>query len=302
MESEKKLEKTPIRLCIIHNPTAGRSARLLQPTLDRLDKMGFAIDLQQTRKTGDAREWARQAVDAQDCDIVIAAGGDGTINEVVNGVAGSNCTLGVFPLGTENVLAQEIGLKPDAHAMADCIDNGDAVPVHVGWINRRAFLLMVGVGLDGRAVRDVRPGLKKKFGKVAYVISGLKQILFHAPPSLNVKIDGKAHKATWVVVSNGVYYGGKVRLAPDTSLSRAGFTVSLYFRMGRWGAVWDLATFAALRWGGSPVNQVSGAREIVITGDPEEPVQVDGDLAGTLPVTITQAESALRLLMPRAPA
>ncbi len=298
MESESDLGRVSGWLWVIHNPTAGRSARLLEPVLQRLEEKGFVIELKRTQKIRDAEDLAREAVQSASCDTVIAAGGDGTINEVVNGLLGSPLPLGIFPLGTENVLAREIGLQPTVDAMADCIVKGHAVSVQVGLLNRRAFLLMVGVGLDGRAVRDVRPGLKKKTGKLAYAVSVLEQILFHPPKKLSVEIDGKTYAATWVVVSNAAYYGGMVRLAPGTSLSREGFTVSLFAREGRCGALLDLAAFAARRWLQSRVTQVQDARDIRITGDAEEPVQADGDLAGTLPARILAAPEPLKLLIP----
>jgi len=152
------------RALIVYNPIAGSRSPLLKQTLQRLTVHGLQFDLYETRGPGDAEKAVRGK--EQTYDAVVAAGGDGTINEVVNGLQGTNLPLGIIPLGTVNVLALEMGLLKDPETVARTIVFGPARSVNVGHVNGRAFLLMVGAGFDGRVVAGVSARLKKSLGQM----------------------------------------------------------------------------------------------------------------------------------------
>ncbi|MCG8509926.1 MAG: NAD(+)/NADH kinase, partial [Rhodospirillales bacterium] len=158
------------RVLIIHNPVAGRRRRgFLDKILQALTDQGCAYQLRATNGRGDARSLAKEAAE-EPWDLVVAAGGDGTVNEVANGLYGTEMPLAVIPMGTANVLAAEIGLPTGARDIAHLISSGPARPIHVGMVNERLFVMMVGVGFDAKVVAGVSSRIKRWIGKAAFVL------------------------------------------------------------------------------------------------------------------------------------
>ncbi len=286
------------RALIVYNPIAGARSSMLEQTLQRLTVHGLQFDLHETRGPGDAEKAVRGKGLENSYDAVVAAGGDGTINEVVNGLLGTNLPLGIIPLGTVNVLALELGLLKDPEQVARTIIFGPARSVNVGIANGRAFLLMVGAGFDGRVVAGVSSKLKKFLGQMAYVVSGLKEILLNCPAELVVDVDGAQYPASWAVVSNSSFYGGKFLLASETDLESPGFEVSLVSGKTRWALICGLVEMGLNRKTKSAWKQVAPVNNVSITASKEEPTQMDGDHFETLPLTITSAPQSLELIMP----
>ncbi|MFQ5671520.1 MAG: diacylglycerol/lipid kinase family protein [Nitrospinales bacterium] len=285
------------RVCIIHNPAAGQKGGVLQSTIRKLEDFGMRLEVRETGRPGDGESLARDAARSGACEAVIAAGGDGTIREAANGLLGESVPLGIIPVGTANVLAAEIGLEPTPECAAHAIAFGAAQPIHLGDLNGRVFLLMASAGFDARAVAGVPPRLKKRFGKGAYLILALKHLLERPPPSLTVTIDGSEYRAAWAVISNGRYYGGKFLQAPSADLQQPGFVVSLFGGESRAGVIRGLVALGLGRQ--SPGKQISGAQRIAITSGRSEPVQADGDSAGSLPATVTVSPHRIQLIMPQ---
>jgi len=312
--------KSP-RVLVIYNPAAGQwRKRRLQTTLAALKGLGCAITLFATQKPGDAQERATALTNA-DCDVVVAAGGDGTINEVANGLAnaaGPVPPLAIIPLGTANVLAQEIGLRGNPRAVARAIANGGRMTVHLGEAitydpsgsasglrsdaaragSGRYFLMMAGVGFDAHVVANVDLALKRRAGKVAYVVETLVQGLRYGFPRCRVTIDGQSHDACSVVVCNGRHYGGPFVAAPKASLAEPAFEVCLLERGGwrhviRYGIALVLGRLSAL-----PDVQILTGKTLKIEGQAGLPVQGDGDIIAQLPVDIGVAQRTLELVIP----
>ena len=291
---------SPVRknVYVICNPTAGRIHSLFDPALDTLKKLGVACESVKTSESGHAQRLAREAATSGRYDAVVAAGGDGTINEVIHGLADCAIPLGIIPLGTANVLALEIDLKFNPDSIARTIAFGETQDIHLGRVEGRLFFLMVSAGFDARVVQNTSAKLKKLIGKGAYAFSGFCQF-FRAPASpFEVTVDGAKHPAAWVIVSNTRLYGGKFLLAPDAGLTNSGFSVVLFSGRGRWGLLKDLWEILCGRTGYSSRTKILQGTDITIEGDPSEPVQADGDLAGTLPVTITSAPHRIKLIVP----
>jgi len=285
-------------LLIIHNPAAGRRREsLYRATLAALERWGCRLEIRPTTGPGDAEAFAREARDGS-FDAVVAAGGDGTINEVINGLAGSAMPLGFISLGTANVFAAEIGLAVNPDAMAAALAEGPAVPAHVGRANGRAFGLMAGVGHDAHVVRDVDLALKRRIGKGAYVWQAVLEIFRREPVLFDAVVDGVGHRAASIVVANGRHYGGRFVVAPDAGIETPSFEVCLAERTGRW------ATFryaAALVLGMLPRlrdYRIVTARHVEIAAPAGEPVQGDGDDLTRLPVTIALDPTPLSLIRP----
>jgi YegS/Rv2252/BmrU family lipid kinase len=292
--------KSP-RVLVIYNPAAGQwRKRRLQTTLAALKGLGCTITLFATQKAGDAQERAA-TLSREDCDVVVAAGGDGTINEVANGLANAQHAvppLAIIPLGTANVLAQEIGLRGNPRAVARAIAQGGRMTVHLGDANGRYFLMMAGVGFDAHVVANVDLALKRRTGKLAYVVETLIQGLRYGFPRCRVTVDGQSHDAYSVVVCNGRHYGGPFVAAPKASLAEPAFEVCLLKKGGyrhvlRYGAALVMGRLSAL-----PDVEILTGKSLRIEGDPGLPVQGDGDIIATLPVQISVAERTLELVIP----
>jgi YegS/Rv2252/BmrU family lipid kinase len=293
---------TPRRLLIVYNPAAGqRRRRRFEAVLGALRARGCPLDLRETAGPGDAEALARAAVPGA-ADLVVAAGGDGTVNEVVNGLASGaapgTLPLAVLPLGTANVLAAEIGLDFAPRALARTIAEGRARPVALGQANDRLFSVVLGAGFDAHAVAGVDMRLKRWIGKGAYVWEATRQLFVFGFPEYRVALDGTRHRAASVIVAKGRYYAGRFVVAPEGRLEAPEFRVCLFTRPGAWHALRYAAALGLRRLDRLPNVRVLPAREVVIEGPEGDPVQGDGDILTRLPVTVRVLPEALKLVMP----
>ena len=283
---------------MIFNPTAGRRRRArLDAVLGLLYAAGCAIELRPTAQRGDAEAFAAE-VEAAETDVVLAAGGDGTINEVANGLLGSGVPLALCPLGTANVLAAEIGLDTAPAAIADALLRGRALAVRPGLANDRLFLQMAGAGFDAHVVQGVTPGIKRLLGKGAYVLETFRQQLRYRFPALTVTIDGVAYQASSAIIAKGRYYAGRFICSPDARLEKPEFQVCLFLTGGvlavmRYGAAMLFGRVPTLK----DVKLVTGT-VVSVAGPDGDPVQGDGDTIARLPLSVTLAEETLTLLLP----
>lgn len=290
----------PRRVAVIFNPAAGRRhGWRFQATVERLDGL---VTLYRTTKPGDATEMALSMV-GEGADVVVAAGGDGTINEVVNGLAGSSVAMGILPLGTANVMAHALGIGTRPDKVAAVINRGRRRPLHLGRLQSadqeggRLFVLMAGAGFDAQVVADVNAALKRHTGALAYVVETVAGALKYPFPPLKVTVDGKPHAGVTAVVCNGPLYGGPFVAAPRADLEKPGFEIRLLERPGiknvlRYGAMLVLGKLDGL----PDAPSVLGTR-IVIEGVAGAPVQADGDILAHLPVTIDVAQETVDVLV-----
>lgn len=286
----------PRRILVIFNPAAGRARRARFEAIVRAARaLGAEITVAETNAPGHGTQIAR---DAGDFDVIAAAGGDGTVNEVINGLVGKTAALAVIPLGTANVLADEIGLSRSDRAIARALAAGPLRPIRLGRANGRRFVQMAGAGFDANVVAAVSLALKKKLGPLAYVWAAAVVGFTRKLPLSTVTIDGVTYRSASAVACNGRRYGGPFVAAPHASLSDNSFQVLLmkgrspfsFFRygigliLGQVGKWWD-------------VEIVTG-REVVIEGVAGQPVQADGDIVTALPVRIEVDPAVLMMVFP----
>jgi len=290
------------RILVIFNPVAGwRRRRRLDRALARLGKLGFIVDLEATSGCGDAERIARRAA-GTGWHAIAVAGGDGTLNEVVNGLAPGAPPLLVLALGTANVLAGEIGLDRvgDTGAQAALACEGAVARIRPGLANGRMFLMMAGVGFDAHVVRHVDPRTKRRLGKLAYVLQAIREAFRFTYPRYRITVDGVAHEAASVIVAKGRRYGGRHIVAPAADLAGDRFEVCLFEDTGplavlRYGLALLLGRLPRARG-----YRIVSGREVAIDGPPGDPVQADGDIIATLPVRITVAARTIDMLVPPA--
>lgn len=287
------------RLPVIYNPMAGqRRGRKFQAVLSALSALGVAVDLLQTEGPGHATVLARRLAAAGGHRLVAVAGGDGTINEAVNGLAGSDLALGLIPLGTANVLALELGLPRDPRGIAAVLAGGATRRIHLGQVasalGERYFAMMAGVGYDAHVVAGVSPGWKRRVGKFAYVGEMIRQLRrFHFTP-YRLALDGAAPvEAASAIIANGHYYGGAFVCAPAADLGRDRLDACLFRRGGRWGAIGY-----GVALGLNLVPRLDSVallpfRDLTVEGPAGDPIQGDGDIIGHLPARIGLAAAIL---------
>lgn len=290
--------RSPKRLLVVYNPVAGRRHRArFAAILDRLAAAGASMDIRETLGPGDAEAIARREAHAP-YDAVAVAGGDGTVNEVVNGLGPDAPPIAVIPLGTANVLASEIGLSTRAASVVAAILDGEPRRVRIGRVNGRRFLLMAGAGLDGEVVANLAPRLKRCLGKAAYVAQTLRELMRYRFPELKVVIDGKSYRAATAVVAKARRYGGPHLFAPGAGLDTLDFEVVLFEKGGALSTVaCGLALVLGLITRMPGVSHRRGV-SIEIRSRAAVAVQADGDRAGRLPAAITIDPEPVRVLYP----
>jgi YegS/Rv2252/BmrU family lipid kinase len=296
------------RIAIIYNPNAGgllgSNRARLDAAVDCLRSAGREVELRPTTGPNMAGELGRAAIE-RGFDLILAAGGDGTINEVLNGIVGSKVVFGVLPSGTANVLANEVGLsgRPD-RAAAELLD---AVPVRVavGVIDQvgqphRYFLLMAGIGLDARIVSELDLELKKKVGKLAYWHGGLRQ-LGREMPRFRITVNGREHVASFALISRVRNYGGDFEIAKSVRLTDNDFEIVIQERDRSVDVVRFLMAVLLNRLKStSGISVIRAGRAVIgpLNGNPVH-AQVDGEAIGALPATISIVPDAVTLLLPK---
>lgn len=268
----------------------------------QLEAMGASLVIRRTATRGDAERFAAAARDAG-YDRLLVAGGDGTISEAVNALAGSALPLAIVPMGTANVLATEIGLKAEARAIAEAALDGPVARIALGQVQAgvdrpRRFILMAGVGFDAEVVRTVDPRIKQRFGKLAYVLATLKLLLRYRTPRYVVHANGRQFAVGSVVLANGRHYGGAFVLAPDARLDRSTLELCLLQAEGRAAVLRYILALALGRLHRQHDVEIIATREATIEGREGDPIQGDGDIIGTLPARIAIAPETLLLAVP----
>jgi diacylglycerol kinase (ATP) len=302
---------TPRALFIV-NPAARRAPPLarLEDAASRLRAAGWETSLQVTEAKGHATELARQA--ARDAwDAAVACGGDGTVNEVVNGIAGTATALAVVPGGTANVWAKEVRLPRDPLKAAEMILSAERRRVDLGLALgepqggpdtiKRYFLLMAGIGLDGHVLSVVPEEMKRRLGAVTYVVSGLREALRYPSQLASVRLDGDEMRLdlSWMLVGNTRSYGGVVNVTHD-ALADDGLLDVCAIEGHGWRRVIACGLrILARRLRGAPGVVWRRVRSVELPPTPSFPVQVDGDYLGRTPMRFRVEPQALTVLVPR---
>lgn len=230
--------------------------------------------------------------------LVIAVGGDGTVNSILNGISNPRTLLGYIPLGTANVLARELGIKTCSEAIAR-IKNGMPRFFTAGKLvmrtESRLFLCMAGIGFDGAVVATVRQREKKAIGKGAYLLSAIRQLRAWDQSHIALDADGESMSCHTAIICNAAFYGGNFRIAPETSIFSPSFTLLGAATCGRIEFFfWAMRSIfnSQLLSGQGLSRQVS---RVDIYGT--KAVQLDGDAAGQTPASITAIPSFARILV-----
>ncbi len=288
------------RILFIRNPAAGRRRlALLDGVVAGLKDVGAEPTVETTTAPDHAVDLARRA----EADLVVAAGGDGTVNEVVHGLMtrgddGTRPAFATLPLGTINVLALELGLPRTATELAATLLNGPEIQVPVGWANGRHFLLTAGAGADAAAVSFLSSQLKKIIGRGAYYLALMHALATEGGEVFTVEIGDRSYQVSSVIVTNASRYAGDKVVAPSLRLTDDVMHVLLGLSHGRRHLVrYGLAYMRGTLPFQSDV-QVVPTRQLRIAAPAGKPVQLDGDNRLITPVDITVAKETLAVVAP----
>jgi diacylglycerol kinase (ATP) len=292
----------PPRVLIVFNPQAGQGLALRQ-ALDQAAQIWrqqhWQVELQPTREPGDATFWATQAA-VQGYDIVVAAGGDGTVNEVANGLVGSTTALAVLPVGTVNIWARELGLPMDVTRSATALLHAQLMPVDLGKAGDRHFLLMAGVGFDAAVTAGVCPKAKKRFGVIAYLKHAFHLAWQWRGVRSLIRIDGRRVRGRilMVVIGNSQLYGGVFKMTAHATIDDGLLDVCVIKGHTLLVAPLRLLSIFTRRYNLDPKVEYYRATRVSIQGKHTLPIQVDGDYLGQTPMTFEVVPAGLWVLVP----
>lgn len=292
---------------LILNPNAGRGAAAAAGEVarfcERLRAGGFAVNVRPTEGPGDAARLAAEAA-RESAATVVARGGDGTVHEAIQGLAGKGARLLVWPAGTANVLARQLNLPPAPEGAAGVLLGGRTRRISLGLATsertgeRRYFFMMAGVGLDASVVQHVRPRLKRRVGEAAFWYAGLGHLAHWRPEVFHVEVGGETLPATYAAVGKAPWYGGKLAITPRARLDAEEFEVCVINTHSR---LRYLRLLGRAMRGGVPAEGAPGVcfrnvRRVRATGS--APVQADGEIIGSLPMTFEIVPEGIELLIP----
>jgi len=293
------------RATLISNPKTGRYNSRRRSILDvasRLESLGVAVELQFTSGPGDATEIAARAAREGSSEVIVA-GGDGTINEAIQGLAGTGARLGIIPRGTGNVLARELGLPLDEEQAIAVLALGKSRQIYLGLMTdetthqSRYFVLMAGIGLDASVVGRVQPSLKKRIGRGAFWVSGLSHLANWNPQPFTLEINGDKYEATFAAIGKAPRYGGDLAITPGARLDQREFEVCIIETTSR---VRYLQLLSYAMRNGMPRDkpEVRFVKAVTVKAHGNAQVQIDGELIGALPMRFEIAPNSLEVIVP----
>jgi len=280
------------RMLVISNPQAsgGGYRRDLPRIMAALTALGFEIDERHTGAPGDAAEFARHAV-AESYELVCAVGGDGTVNETVNGLAGSDVPLAIVPTGTVNVLAMELGIPLDPPDAVRVIEKGSLSWIDLGLAGERYFALMAGIGMDARVVASVNPLLKKTLKEAAFAVQGAVSYFTHEEPLLRVECEEQTVEGYFAVFGITPFADMRDGLLDVCVLKDKSFLgTAWYWLAALINSHINHPKVAYFRTEAAQVSAVEPDKEVL--------VQTDGEVAGKLPLECRVVPRALRVIVP----
>lgn len=296
-----------MRICVIFNPAArGNKARHFRR---QLDAIGSQCALKATAAPGDARRLAAEAV-GEGFDLIVAAGGDGTVNETLNGLGDAadgfeRARLGVLPLGTINVFARELGIPLRINRAWEILQRGHETRIDLprveyleeGVRRQRYFVQLAGAGWDARAIELVDWSHKKKIGPLAYVIAGWKA-LRERRTQVTAHTGGQSVTGEFVLVGNGRFYGGPVKIFPRADLRNGRLEICVFPHFNWWTLIRCAPGLLARRQ--LPMSLVENfqAAKFDLAGEPRTAFELDGEWVGHLPATFSVEREKLRVVVP----
>ncbi|MGA9772102.1 MAG: diacylglycerol kinase family protein [Blastocatellia bacterium] len=293
------------RATIIYNPMSGRSSRRAEDAREMtrlLHSRGITAQARATTGPDDATQLAREAVKDGD-DIIVSYGGDGTLNEIIQSIVGTRATLAVWPGGTSNVVARDLGMPFRISQIADVIAKGKTRRIALGLAqgqekDARYFFMMAGIGLDASIARGVNRNLKRRTGEFAYWVTGIKHLFTWQAETFVIEVDGQSYESVFALIGNGKGYGGGMRITPNAQLEEPWFEVYILPRQS--GNLAYVRALAACMRGKPETTNATliRGRHIKANSTHEPWVEADGEIIGPLPMNFDIVPDALSVIVP----
>lgn len=283
---------------LITNPFSGKglSERKIARVVTLLAGRGAHVDIVRTRGSGDAERAVRER--KHDYEAIIAAGGDGTVNEVVNGLAGERIPVGVIPRGTGNVLAHELDIPRTVGRAVKVILAGKVLSLDAGLAGDRRFVLMASAGFDAQVVSEAHRNRTRRFGYLSFIIPMVRVLWRARFPEIAIDMNGSKMTCRHVIIANVPGYGGPFRPAPYAIYNDGELDVVMYQQAGRW----NMMRYGALALFGSRAARDDiirmRCRRLRISSREAVKMQLDGDPAGELPCTLRVLADSVRIIVP----
>jgi diacylglycerol kinase (ATP) len=316
---------------IIYNPMSGRQGKRAEQAAEMvrlLEERGIMAEAKATSAPDDATRLTSEAI-VNGSNIIISYGGDGTLNEVIQAMVGSDAVLGVWAGGTANVVARDLNLPRDTKRLADVIARGITKRIALGYTSQnqatggknpepksdiktsesrvqtpdskprnRFFLMFAGIGLDASISQGVNRKLKRKTGEFAFWVSGIKHLLMWKREPFTVEVDGKRYESAFTLIGNGKSYGGNLEMAKNARLEAPEFEVFILPRhRTNIAYVFALIKCFFKKPEKSSATIVKG-NHVSMDSDKEVWVELDGEVIGTLPMTFEVLPDALSVIVP----
>jgi YegS/Rv2252/BmrU family lipid kinase len=285
------------RICIICNAKISFLKKYKLNKIYKILSKENNVEIFNTEKAGHATVLCK--VNINKFDIIVAAGGDGTINEVVNGMNDKK-PLAIIPFGTANILALEAGIHGSAEEIARIILSNKTKKFYVPNINNKNFILMASAGYDAEIVETVQSclTLKNIFKKLLFfIVSSLKLIVFKKN-ELKILANNKIYKANWIIVTNAMHYGGAFKLSKETNIFDKKIITYLFCNLTRLNFLcyfFTLLLNKELKESNKLIKIKSD--DIFISSKTKTPVQYDGEFLGYLPAQIKSTKKTINLLV-----
>lgn len=287
-----------MKCLVVFNPIAGRGVirRVVPSLLRRLEDRGIRTDCYETKHHGDALESVGKRASAYD--FILCAGGDGTVNEVLNALALTDVPLLICPLGTGNVSAKELGIRFNNRSFFRILIEGYAIKYDLAIANGRFFFNMMGVGFDALVTYTYHQRRQGNMRMIEYLPLALSLYMDYEYPVLRARAGGISREAGFVIVANSSSYGGPFRFVPSASM-RDG-KVDACIMKGRRPRDFLRYAFSAFLNRMPELHDVEliRATEVLVDSDRRVPYQVDGDFAGWTPVRVEVVPRALNVIVP----
>jgi len=298
-----------MKTLLIVNPTSGQHRAEQEPAHVSLIQSRLTADAFFTEGAGDAERLALEATLSGSYSSIIAVGGDGTVNEVINGVLKSpkhlpKPTIGIIPLGTSNILATELGIPLHSpNEAGDVIEHGNQRTVDIGSANGRYFTMMASFGFDAEAVKRVQPNVKDFMGAPAYILSGIAALAQYRASSVDMTIDNvhiKSDAFVVVVANTSSYAVEQVKIAPFAAIDDGWLDICIFEKPpnDKIGFIGQILLLMARRHLGDPRVRYYRGKKISITANPPMLGQIDGDLWRETPTNIEILPRAIGFFVP----
>lgn len=292
-----------MKILLIVNPVSGNQnvALIKEKVLKILEKNEHQYILEETKYPNSAYELALAGVENK-MDLILAIGGDGTVNEILNAIAYKDAVLGIIPTGTGNLLATALGIPIDTEKALDIALNGEKKKIDLGKMNDKYFSIIAGCGFDASIMKNIKKADKKLLGFLAYFIEGIKQAIMPKRAVFRLVVDGKKYRKralTVLFINSGNIFGNLITIVPNASMTDGLIDVCVFKPR-------NTAEFFPILWKilskqefvDTPEIYHRKASKIQLNCRPKLPVQADGDFIGIPPLTIEACPQALSVMAP----